>query len=292
MTALRRPIYQFLSTLLVLLCLHFASGTIALAKNGPTIAPNSGKPGHLGRDVLSDGISYYYYYIPDTKSALKPKSVPRNREFLVAVHGAGKDRGHTIGAYNKIAKWRRFADQKNWIIIAPIFGYVFPPQNLSDRDWPRVKTPRKRIEIFPYFSKNKSNPGHWLPRPPRTYEEKGEYLYYYKNNIGNGDFFRKYKDPLKAGGKHVHLNGFHLLINKSNFVRSDQKLHEMVETLARRYPDVDSAQPRNEVRFNIVGWSGGGQFVSRYMMIYPEKLLRIALGGGRTYMFPEPDAGS
>jgi pimeloyl-ACP methyl ester carboxylesterase len=39
----------------------------------------------------------------------------------------------------------------------------------------------------------------------------------------------------------------------------------------------------------MFGFSGGGQFVQRYAMVYPEKVKRVALGAPGWFTFPDPD---
>lgn len=44
----------------------------------------------------------------------------------------------------------------------------------------------------------------------------------------------------------------------------------------------------NSKKLYMFGYSGGAQFVSRYTMIYPHRVARIALGAAGWYTFPDP----
>jgi pimeloyl-ACP methyl ester carboxylesterase len=69
------------------------------------------------------------------------------------------------------------------------------------------------------------------------------------------------------------------LVVPGSGLRTDFQLNRIVRAFRAHYAIADD-------RFNIFGYSGGGQFVARYMMLYPERLKRVALGGSGSFLFP------
>jgi pimeloyl-ACP methyl ester carboxylesterase len=63
--------------------------------------------------------------------------------------------------------------------------------------------------------------------------------------------------------------------------RADKVLDILIEEAGR------SARLAKEPIF-LFGYSGGGQFASRYAMAYPERVARVALGAPGWYTFPDP----
>ncbi len=52
--------------------------------------------------------------------------------------------------------------------------------------------------------------------------------------------------------------------------------------------EVKTLTGSNPSKLHMFGYSGGAQFVSRYMMIYPHRVARIALAAAGWYTFPNP----
>ncbi|NLH47045.1 MAG: hypothetical protein GX444_00420, partial [Myxococcales bacterium] len=77
-----------------------------------------------------------------------------------------------------------------------------------------------------------------------------------------------------------YLFNFQYLLNEFNYFRSDRRLNEIYEIFKGFFTEVSGD------KFNLAGYSAGGQFVSRYMMCYPENLNLVALGGAKSYLFP------
>lgn len=63
--------------------------------------------------------------------------------------------------------------------------------------------------------------------------------------------------------------------------RADLAFNAMLDELQRNV-GVDTA------RVYLFGYSGGGQFVHRYAMAYPERVAAIAVGAAGWYTFPDP----
>lgn len=64
--------------------------------------------------------------------------------------------------------------------------------------------------------------------------------------------------------------------------RADLALNAMLEELGRCV-GVDTS------KVFLFGYSGGGQFVHRYAMAYPERVEAVAVGAAGWYTFPDPD---
>jgi pimeloyl-ACP methyl ester carboxylesterase len=108
-----------------------------------------------------------------------------------------------------------------------------------------------------------------------TWEEAADF---YEKVLKLGVFPMGYKPPDR------YLHEYQRLLSTKSQIypvtRADGRLNEIFFRFRSAFPDVD------QERFNIYGYSGGGQFVSRYMMVHPERLKRIALGGAGAYLFP------
>jgi hypothetical protein len=63
-----------------------------------------------------------------------------------------------------------------------------------------------------------------------------------------------------------------------NSSRHDQKMFEIFSFF--------NSQLMSRSKFNLYGHSGGGQFVSRFMMLYPEKLINVGDSAAGTMLFP------
>ena len=85
--------------------------------------------------------------------------------------------------------------------------------------------------------------------------------------------------PMFPGGvlEQEDFNSYKLLSYQG--IRYDLVLLSMVEELAQRYP-VDTK------RIFLYGWSGGGQFVQRFLCVHPDRLAAASIGapGRITYL--------
>lgn len=64
--------------------------------------------------------------------------------------------------------------------------------------------------------------------------------------------------------------------------RADRMLDRILAEVAR-------ATGARTDRLHLFGYSGGGQFVHRYAMAYPERVAAIAIGAAGWYTFPDPE---
>jgi len=81
--------------------------------------------------------------------------------------------------------------------------------------------------------------------------------------------------------KDFYLTGYQHLLNTRNEHRSDLKLIEIF--------NVFNEQLIKRKRFHLYGHSGGGQFVSRFAIFYPELLNKVVTSSGGSYTFPNRD---
>lgn len=81
--------------------------------------------------------------------------------------------------------------------------------------------------------------------------------------------------------KDFYLIGYQLLLNSRNEHRSDLKLIEIFT--------VFNEQLIKRKRFHLYGHSGGGQFVARFTIFYPELLNKVVTSSGGSYAFPNRD---
>lgn len=87
--------------------------------------------------------------------------------------------------------------------------------------------------------------------------------------------------PLFPGGllEKDDFNSYKLLTDHG--IRYDLILLQMMEEIAERYPG-----QVNTEKLWLYGWSGGGQFVHRFLYVHPEKLHAVCIGapGRITYL--------
>jgi hypothetical protein len=247
------------------------------------------EPGWQGKVMV--GNTLVYYYVPVYTGA------PRTREFLLSIHSYGSGapcRWENARDLIHRSRWKHLANEKNVIIIAPVFGVLFPPQDLlkDADDWPIMPhAPRLWEENWvpewcsgppDYPEQDDLGYNHPPHRPPQTYEEKCRYYKLHKNAgvpyNQNIKFYRNYKSPDDFPG-YNYLYDYQRILNEDNFQRSDEKANEIIDLFRAFFPDVAHA-------FNIYGYSGGCQFVSRYMMLFPYELNRVVMAAGGSYMFP------
>ena len=81
--------------------------------------------------------------------------------------------------------------------------------------------------------------------------------------------------------KEWYLRDFQMLLNQRNEHRSDLKLIEIFELFNKHLM-------RRE-KFHLYGHSGGGQFVSRFILFHPELVNKVAISSGGSYPFPRRD---
>ena len=76
------------------------------------------------------------------------------------------------------------------------------------------------------------------------------------------------------------LDSYKLL--RSRTLRSDLALLDMLDEVGRRWPGVDTT------RVFLMGFSGGGQFVLRFLYLYPERCSAVSIGApGRVTVLDE-----
>lgn len=205
------------------------------------------------REVILDKL-LVEYYIPQSN---KPKI---EREILVLIHGAGDC--HVKGAITNINEWRDWADKHNVVLLSPIFDRIFTTQN------------HKYLSDFYKFD----GPN------PKYYQEAPCAYAMQLECIQDAKFAKTKRYPFGYKMPDPYLYGFIFLNTKKSPYLSDLKLNEI-------FAHFHLVLGIKEDRFSLWGYSGGGQFVSRYMMLYPENLKRVALGGAGSHLFPkfEPD---
>lgn len=91
--------------------------------------------------------------------------------------------------------------------------------------------------------------------------------------------------PLFPGGLYDKddFNSYKLLAYED--IRYDDIFLNMVDEFAQRYENIDPG------KILLYGWSGGGQFVQRFLYTHPERLKGLVIGapGRITYIDPETD---
>jgi len=92
-------------------------------------------------------------------------------------------------------------------------------------------------------------------------------------DIRNG----KWNDPRIVRDK--YLSRKIALINPDNDMRSDIKLIEIFEFFSRNL--------MKREKFHLYGISGGGQFVSRFIVFHPELVDKVAIASAGTFLFPD-----
>ncbi len=91
------------------------------------------------------------------------------------------------------------------------------------------------------------------------------------------------KEGLKEKGivKDTYLGDFINLVNKRNEHRTDLKLIETFEFFNKHL--------MKREKFHLYGHSGGGQFVSRFIIFYPELLDKVGISSPGSFVFPRRD---
>jgi pimeloyl-ACP methyl ester carboxylesterase len=192
------------------------------------------------------------YYVPPRR----PGDSAR-RQLAALVHGAGFC--HFAGAVVNIHEWRRWADENNSILISPAFDRGYWPGAPIDRQaaGDALAAGRRGLAGAPCACELNAQ-----------CEQFDRY-----RTVGWAPFFHRAPD--------LYLWDFVHLTNHANAERADLRLNEIIRLFQMRF-DV-------EERFSLYGYSGGGQFASRYMMLYPERLKRAAAGGAGSFLFPTHD---
>jgi dienelactone hydrolase len=78
--------------------------------------------------------------------------------------------------------------------------------------------------------------------------------------------------PLFPAGLDDELDYDSYKLLRSKTLKSDLALLDIVKEVAIRYPGIDTG------KFFLVGFSGGGQFVHRFLYIYPERVFAASVG--------------
>ncbi|MBC8393327.1 MAG: hypothetical protein H8E17_12275 [Deltaproteobacteria bacterium] len=81
--------------------------------------------------------------------------------------------------------------------------------------------------------------------------------------------------------KDVYLADFINLVNKHNEYRTDLRLIEIFEFFNKHL--------MKREKFHLYGHSGGGQFVSRFIIFYPELLDKVGISSPGSFVFPRRD---
>ena len=91
------------------------------------------------------------------------------------------------------------------------------------------------------------------------------------------------KEGFKEKGivKDTYLADFINLVNKRNEHRTDLKLIETFEFFNKHL--------MKREKFHLYGHSGGGQFVSRFIIFYPELLDKVGISSPGSFVFPRRD---
>ena len=86
--------------------------------------------------------------------------------------------------------------------------------------------------------------------------------------------------PLFPAGLDDELDYDSYKLLRSKTLKSDLALLDIVKEVAVRYPGIDTE------KFSLVGFSGGAQFVHRFLYIHPERVLAASVGapGRVTYL--------
>jgi hypothetical protein len=191
----------------------------------------------------------FYYYIPDFSNPQGPSRI------VFGIHGAGDE--HYTGGNVIMTEWADYADQHNFIIVAPVFEKWYPeiPQGFVyhpgyKRDW-------------------------WIE--PNSQEDRAKYVAFLNANDWIGPEYDPFPSPTPIN---QNLYDFTWLINNDNFYRADLAVVDIYHMFRDQF---DRLQPG----INIFGYSGGGQFVCRFMFFHSSLVYRVALGGIGTVMFPD-----
>jgi predicted peptidase len=78
--------------------------------------------------------------------------------------------------------------------------------------------------------------------------------------------------PLFPAGIEIYNNLDNYKLLKYKTMRSDLMLLDMLDEVGLRWPGIETQ------KVFIIGYSGGGQFVHRFMYLHPEKLLAVSIG--------------
>jgi hypothetical protein len=209
-------------------------------------------------------------------------NILRRKQILVGIHGAGDC--HMEGAVTKIGDWTdddidlSFADQNNMIIVAPAFT-----------PWFNAPVPTRWFRSA-YVKDAKNGRPPWVM--PGSQEDCCVYYAWWYSQ-GPGSLVDKPPKPklfldqtaIDEGAAFIHdpnMWDFIKFLNKSNTFRTDRMLNWILDTFHTQFPDLF---PKD----CLFGHSGGGQFATRYTLLYPERLARSAVSGSGSHLFPTFD---
>jgi hypothetical protein len=211
------------------------------------------------RLMYQDTLVFYRVpnYQPGPPPAGRTYGVTKPLRLVVGIHGHGMEQ--VSGARDIIEDpargWEATADRENLVVVAPAFDRIYYKQP------PNVPVPVPLPPDPPFVF------------PADTVEGAAEIHGYY---LDHGlPFPAGYIQP------DVNLWDFIFLINSRNDLRSDECLLGIIPMFRAAF---DFSATDGLV--SLFGYSAGGQFVSRFMMLYPGELGRAALGGAGSFMFP------
>jgi len=220
-------------------------------ENGPRgVGQFQDEPGW--HEIVIDG-TLVEYYLPQPAPG-RPAAPP---ELLALIHGAGFC--HFDGAVEGIHDWRDWADAHNFLLVAPAFERRYGPLYIEDN--------------YPYGRRGSAVAKRYADSPCACAME------------GQCEQFARYREhhwfPWGYRAPRDYLWNYIFLVTPHG-QRTDRELNRVIRQFRAHYN-------LGEERFSIFGYSGGGQYIARYMMLHPNNLKRVALGGSGSFLFPTAD---
>lgn len=248
--------------------------------------PNSVTGTDYYRYVLKDpnyGNIIVYYYVsaaanPTTARRFAPLfnqlefiDLTRKRRLMVGIHGAGSQ--HYQGAMTHLGNMtsNSFADNNNLIVIAPAFErWYFPeyggiPDPYPDGYLTGVVLPNR----------------HWDPRPDWVVDGSQEDCAFLYDFWENG-FWPDPPDVFPIQWDY-NLYRFTYAFPWYGQYRTDLMLNLILDQFNEAF---NQASDPVEEKILLYGHSGGAQFTSRYFLLWPERLYKVAFSSAGSMLFP------